>query len=135
MKLPIANNILNLVLSNFPEKFSKIEKCVADFFMDHNILSFSIKYSVQRQPSARRYIYNYKHADFTFIQKQLSEANLDESENINSAWQIWLSRVQYIIVKNVPEVYIMSRDYPEWLDREVVIHLTKQRTTALRRAC
>ena len=131
------NNILDLVFSNFPEHFSPIKKCEADFVTDHNILNFSIKHSLPRQPVNRRFIYNYKDADFTVIQQELESANLstvvNDSENVHLAWQNWLLKVNSIIEAHVPKVLLSNRECPEWFDKEV-IHLRNVKNTVWRMA-
>ena len=131
-------HILDLVISNFPESFSEIKACEADFNTDHVILNFSVETKEsKKQQLAGRLVYNYKQADFDKIKQALNAADLSkvlsESENVHSAWENWLQTVSSIIEMHVPKLHIRDKNLPEWFDKEV-IHLRNIKNTAWRRA-
>jgi hypothetical protein len=131
------NNILDLVLSNFPERFSAILKSDAVFNTDHTVLDFSINQVVSRQQEPRRYVFNYKAANFDDIKNALDSADLDSliinADDVHVAWSNWLSTVTDIVEQHVPKVLIRDNKFPEWFDKEV-IHLRTKKNSAWRRA-
>ena len=94
-------HILDLVLSNFPDVFSCVEKADSEFSSDHFIMSFMIRLQTKNPNALYKYVHNYSKANFDIIKEKLVNANLSDiilnSKNVEEAWGTWYENVVAII--------------------------------------
>ena len=106
----VHGNVLDLVLSNSPEIYSDVDKCDVDFTTDHAVLCLSIKKTKPERSKNIRFVYDYKHADFSKIKSELQQCDLCnivlESNDVNSTCAKWhgVTTRLSIINKHVPRV-------------------------------
>jgi hypothetical protein len=129
------SHILDLVISNTPELFSEVANANVDFNTDHTVLSFTLK-AVSKVKHKKRYVYNYKAADFKDIKEQLTLSHLTEivsnSDSVNDAWNKWYKTVINIVENNVPKVCVKHEFKLPWSDKEVK-HLSNKKMTFWRK--
>jgi hypothetical protein len=130
-------NILDLVLSNTQDLISEVAKCYVDFTSDHSVISFSINIEKYTSNGPKRYVFNYKRADYGQIKNQLQQSNLTniirDSNDVNTAWTRWHTAVTNIMNKNIPKVCVKEMGNSPWFDNEAK-HTRNKKCTAFRKA-
>ena len=133
----VHNHVLDLVLSNTPEMYSAVEKCDINFTSDHAVLEFSIHKISANCKGPKRYVFNYKRANYDLIKTKIQESNLSgliqESIDVNVAWSKWHSTIMDIMNKCIPKVCVKELQSAPWFDNEVK-HSRNLKLTALRKA-
>lgn len=140
----VHGNILDLVFTNNCELYSSVrayDSVLHDndpiFKTDHTILYFDVNIDPKCNNSSRRCSFNYKKTDYTEVCKQLQDLDLDvlvrDCNNVNSAWDLWLSKVKSVIEKCVPKINVTKDSFPPWCD-VAVRHLIKKKQSLWRRA-
>ena len=128
-------NLLDLVLTNFPESFSVPECHEFAFDSDHLTITFGINLMGSRKHKLRRTVYNFKKANFDELRSCLADANLDQTlldSNINTNWSKWLSTVTRCVDTIIPKVAVKNSTSPPWIDSEI-LHLSNKKETLWRR--
>ena len=78
-----------MVLTNFPNFYSKVEKSDVVLNSDHEVLQFNINISVCHYQRMARWVYDFKHADVNVLKTHLRDACLNEAvsceKNVNEA--------------------------------------------------
>ena len=108
-----CGNILDLVFTNSPVRFSNVEKLESDFKSDHKILTFCINLCVPFKTQPSRCVYNCQQADFPAIKRDLFAANLlctvPKCANVNDAWDAWYCKVSDITESGVSKLFLKNK--------------------------
>jgi hypothetical protein len=131
-----SNNILDLILTNNPEKLSNLQAYDDCITTDHTILEFKYEFETKLHLSKPKTVLNYRRADFQRINTILRDSNLMAKaniEDIDEAVDAWTETVWNIIKSNVPSVKIRSANSAPWVDADV-IHLSNQKHTKWKQA-
>jgi len=130
-------NILDLVISNFNTKLSKVIARTYPFDSDHASLNFSINIKWNSMSTMPRTVYNFKRANMVQLKIDLFDANLVENisnlENIDLMLDKWTTIVMGIINNNIPKIKLKNGYSAPWIDAEV-IHLIRKKNTLLKKA-
>lgn len=124
-----AGNQLDLILTNRPDDYSQpmpycnLEDNEYIFPTDHTILQFDIKINKMKNNKVSREVFNYKKANLQGIKDDINRADLTElvnsAESTDAAWNLWLSKLNFILNKNIPIINIKDSTAPSWIDHEV----------------
>ena len=120
----IKGNILDLVLSKYPCNILNLEVSdTADICKsDHYCITFDLKFKVGREKSTKREIYNFKKANWTQLNENLSKINwrqkLHTCGNVNHMWPAFKKLLFDCVNKNIPKIKIAADFQPPWFDSE-----------------
>lgn len=128
-------NILDLVISNVPERVSSVEVLNPEetgIFTDHHVLLFDLAVHMRRTKKPDRHVYNFKAANFVELKRDIRlSSGLETSsslDNINECWQNWKNTLLHLADKHIPKVKIKNSNTPPWIDGEVKHALRKKET-------
>ncbi|KAI8493903.1 hypothetical protein Bbelb_282500 [Branchiostoma belcheri] len=131
------HNLLDLVFTDFPDRFSTINELPAEFDTDHTLLEFSLHCRVQPKHGLPRKVFNFKRADWNGLNTHLESLDLSEAvtchHDIDSAWEAWSSALQSAVDMFVPCRKLKTSTSPPWIDSEVR-DLQNRKRTAWRKA-
>ncbi len=134
----INGNILDLVLTNFPNKFKNLHVEKETFSSDHYLVHFTINMIVKNLPKISRHVYNFKQADWIKVNEKIREANLEEivntsGDDIDLATEKWTQAVIHVLDESIKKCKIKNINSPPWIDGEV-IHLSNKKERLRRKA-
>jgi exonuclease III len=131
------DNILDLILTNFPDKVSKIYSNLFQYSSDHFLLHFDLHTTIEKIHSPSRTIYNYKRANFNQLRQDISTSNLTENiaceELIDNKITAWTTTLVNLINKCIPKITLKKDHTAPWIDLDV-IKLLRKKDSALRTA-
>lgn len=100
------NNTLDLILTNIPDKVTKLVGFEDIFNSDHKILSFELVLKIPRNSKVKRSVYNFKKADWSGLKELLSHTpwdmafvHNDVNESLNLRCDLFSSAVNEHIPK------------------------------------
>ena len=132
-------NILDVILSSFPDRISNI-RCEEDVLeSDHHTLFFSLNIDVPRKPKAKnRIIYDFKRVNFQLLKSTINMRNLDllcdqYSANIDQLVSNWTKKVISYVNEVVPTIKPKNYKSHPWIDSEIK-HLSNLKKSARRKA-
>jgi hypothetical protein len=132
-----SDNILDLVITNFPDKLSKIYANTFTYQSDHYLLHFDLSTTIDTVLSPKRTIYNFKRANFDALKEDIINSNLTEliaqEDNIDSKLSTWYTTLKNLINSHVPRTTIKKEHTPPWIDKEVTKQI-RRKDSALRKA-
>ena len=116
--------ILDLLLTNQPNIISDLVVQPSGMVCnsDHNSIVFKLNFKCKRLKSAKRKIYNMKRADFTSINRELSNIPWDfilDYNDINKSLGKFEEIFFNICDKFIPKVTVKSCFQPPWFDSEL----------------
>lgn len=129
-----GNNTLDLVITNTPEKI-RIREILSPedggILTDHAIILFDLLALVPRALKHKRFVYDYRNADFIGLRSYLQQTavlsnTISEKENINDDWISWKSAFQAAVKQFVPSKKIRGRNSPPWISGEI-LHAIKKK--------
>jgi len=130
-------NILDLILTNTPDKMSKIYANLFTYKSDHYLLHFDFTTKVERLTKPNRTVYNFKHADFDKINNDIAASNINNTVSPNLSMDTnlnnWTDTLMSIINTNIPKITIKHGFTPPWFDHNIFKHLRKK-NSALKQA-
>lgn len=129
-------NILDLLITNIPEKIANIE--VTDptqygLFSDHNYVLFDYTGRDAFCHKINRTVYDYKRADFEGMNRALETSQFDwmthdSTSDINDDWASWRDNFLTIANIHIPQKTIKGRHNPPWITGEILNVLKKKET-------
>jgi hypothetical protein len=131
-----AYNILDLILTNFPDLIPELSVIESFVDSDHRSVLFKIKTGNNYKSTGKRTVFNYKKADWDELKRTLlyipwHVAMLDEDINqnlIKCEDLLWAAINEFIPTKQVK-----NKHTPPWIDREVK-NLCRKKDQTSRRA-
>jgi exonuclease III len=131
------NNILDLVLTNFPDKCSKIYCNIFQYSSDHYLLNFDLNTRVETITSPPRTVYNFKRANFNQLKEDLTATNLndkiDREEHIDNKLTSWAQSLTDLINRHIPKITLKKQHSAPWIDH-VVVKAVRKKNSALKQA-
>jgi hypothetical protein len=132
-----TNNILDLVLSNFPDKVSNIYANIFHYSSDHYLLSFDINTKVETIVSPPRTVFNFKRANMGQLREDITNANLTNKVNnedlMDNKLTAWSQTLMDIIKTHVPTLTLKKQHSAPWIDHDVV-KAVRKKNSALKQA-
>ena len=124
-----ANNTLDLVLTNIPDKVNNMQGFDDILNTDHKLISFDLSLEIQKKPKVKRLVYNFKKANWAGLKEQLTHAPWDECfvpSNIDESLSNWCDLFLKAVDDHIPKYNIKNvYDHP-WIDKEL-LHLIKKK--------
>ena len=132
-----GNNILDLLLVDSPEKISDLFVGDPLIYTDHLFMEFIIRTTIRNIVKLPRLVYNFGKGNFTALRESVksltSDAQLNETADINIAWYNWKSSLQSMIDQHIPKIQLKNRRSPPWITGEIV-HLVRKKASARTKA-
>jgi exonuclease III len=131
------DNILDLILTNFPDKISKIHSNLFHYSSDHFLLHFDLYTKIEHVTSPKRSIHNFKKANFEQLKHDITNSNLTgkitREDLIDNKLTAWATSLKGLIAQHIPKITIKKEHTAPWIDLEVIKKLRKK-DSALKKA-
>jgi exonuclease III len=131
------NNILDLVLTNFPDKLSKIYSNIFHYSSDHFLLQFDVNTKVEIVTSPPRTVYNFKRANLAQLKTDITNSNLTDKinneTNMDNKLSSWSQTLFDLINTHIPLITLKKQHTAPWIDHDVVKSVRKK-NSALKQA-
>ena len=118
----VKGNILDLVLTNVPEKILNID-CLGNLGnSDHSIISVDIIYSATVSEQ-KEYIHDWNKGDTESLGLYFNSINWDEElaeKNTNESWNFFCDKVNEAVDKFIPKTLKNKSSKPRWLNKHIV---------------
>jgi Endonuclease-reverse transcriptase len=113
-------NILDLVLSNCPEKISTVNDMGCLGSSDHCMIMLKLEISKPRIEQAPYYLW--KKGKYDEIKDELRTINWDEKfsgATASEAWDIFKAKMLNLVDRFVPKIAIKGPGRPKWMTRDI----------------
>jgi hypothetical protein len=122
-------NILDLVLSNCPEKILDIEDVGRLGHSDHCMLKVVIEFnpSTTERPAPR---FNWSKADTETMKRDISEVNWRlelEDRTVEESWRFFRKKLSETVEKNIPKCGERTKLKNPWMTREILRLIRRKR--------
>ena len=131
-----SSTILDLVITNCPERFSASGTLSPPSNCDHSVIFASMNLITHRSRSYKRQVWNFNNVNSADLNCELSQMDwfslCDNTNDIDETYSCWYSHFRSIIEKYIPlkMVTIRPNDKP-WMDSKVR-HAIRRRDRLLR---
>ena len=131
-----SSTILDLVITNCPERFSASGTLSPPSNCDHSVIFASMNLITHRSRSYKRQVWNFNNVNSADLNCELSQMDwfslCENTNDIDETYSCWYSHFRSIIEKYIPlkMVTIRPNDKP-WMDSEVR-HAIRRRDRLLR---
>lgn len=123
------NNILDLVLTNIPDKVWDLHVFEDIISTDHKLISFTLDFNIPKKPITKRFVFNYKKANWTGLNEALQNTAWDLAfieGDIDSSLSNWCDLFLSAFSDYVPKCSVKNTSNHPWLDSELW-HLIKKK--------
>jgi exonuclease III len=131
------DNIVDLVLTNFPDKISKIYANLFHYSSDHFLLHFDLYTTIEKIASPSRTVFNFKRANFNQLKTDITNSDLTDKVRhetlIDNKLTAWTTTLKNLINKHIPKITLKKEHSAPWIDLDVV-KLIRKKDSALRQA-
>ena len=130
--LTIINNILDLILTNVPDKIVNLEGFEDISNTDHKILSFELDLRIRRASIAKRTVYNFKRANWPALKELLLHTPWDLAfypNDINKSLSTWTDLLLSTVNEHIPKCTKRSVCDHSWIDTELLALIKKEKQT------
>jgi hypothetical protein len=122
VKFPTHNkgNILDLILTDRPEKFITVQDVGCLGSSDHCIILAEVETKFPRQKQVTRI--DWKRGDYEEIRQELKNVDWEEelrNMNMEEAWLAFKNRLTDLVHLHVPRIVVKGAGRPRWLTREI----------------
>ena len=118
----VRGNILDIVLTDKPQLVLNISvsDAVPPCKSDHFPICFNIKSKIRKRQSAKREIYNYKHADWESLIHDIRSVPWDSElhGDMEHAWYSFKKILFTFVDKHIPKIKVNGSSQPIWFDAE-----------------
>ena len=124
-----SSTILDLLITSVPEFVSHITILSGEFSSDHMLITFDIIIPLKRIKPFKRYVYNYKDADFGRLQELLNYIPWDiayDENDMDFSTVKWMDLYLAAVNDCVPKIEIKSANSAPWIDAEVLKAVRKK---------
>jgi hypothetical protein len=128
-----GKSILDLVITNLANSFSKVDSQTYEYQSDHFLLEFTIDIENTRKEPITRTVYNFRRANLARIKAELGGIRLPDTNNVNQIWNQLKRKIITILDRNIPRVKIRNKTNPPWIDHDV-IQASKSKDTKYKKA-
>ena len=126
-----SSTILDLVITNCPERFSASGTLSPPSNCDHSVIFASMNLFTHRSRSYKRHVWNFNNVNITDLNDELSQLHwfslCENSIDIDEIYSCWYGHFRSIIEKYIPlkTVTIRPNDKP-WMDSKVRLAIRKR---------
>ena len=131
-----SSDILDIVLTNEAydiKHFELLKPEIALYQTDHLLFHFEFSLKAKRVKNKRRFVYNYKRANFNGLRNTLRKVPFDgmlTNDSRDEDWKIWKNLFLGAVDFHVPKSKIRDINSPPWIDGKVVnLHNRKDSTS------
>ena len=127
----IKGNILDLVLTNCPDKVISVSDEGRVGKIDHCILNIELELSVVKK-SDKPTRPNWNKADTIGLRAYLKNINWTNTladHEANTAWRIFKETLELAIAKFVPSSTVRAASHPRWLTRDIIRLIGRKKRT------
>jgi hypothetical protein len=135
------NNILDLILTNIPDKIHNLHGYDDIISTDHKLIGFDLDLRVPKKPDIKRSVYNFKRADWSSLNNSLQNTSWDQCfvpNDVDASLSNWCAVFLTVVNQHVPKSKTRNiHDHP-WIDKELlslIMRKNKQRLKANRTGC
>ena len=135
------NNILDLILTNIPDKIHNLHGYDDIISTDHKLIGFDLDLKVPKKPDIKRSVYNFKRADWSSLNNSLQNTSWDQCfvpNDVDASLSNWCAVFLTVANKHVPKSKTRNiHDHP-WIDKELLSLIKRknmQRLKANRSGC
>jgi hypothetical protein len=124
----VKGNILDLIVTNIPERFEDISEHGRLGKSDHTIIVAKVR--VGGIEGQKRPLQDWRRADWEAMRAELQEANITASirgQGVEDAWKTIRSKVDSLIEKHVPKRRERNSNRPAWLNQEILREIRKKK--------
>ena len=118
------NNILDLILTNIPNKISPIYSDIFTYTSDHFLLHFDLNTTVDTLINPPRKVLNFNRGNYAQLKADINNGNLLTNLAINTCINnkltAWSNELVKIIYNNIPLVTIKRGHSQPWIDHEAL---------------
>ena len=126
-------NILDIIMTNLPNKFSSILSRTYPYRSDHYLLEFQIEMETHMTKPIKRSVYNFNRANMDQLRLDIRKICLDQWEAAEDKWWQLKRKIMTSLNLNVPKTKITNKRSPPWIDNDV-IDMSKQKHAALKKS-
>ena len=123
-------NVLDLVLTNFADKLTKVYSSTFVYKSDHFLLDFAIRMQVDRMTPPPRTVWNFKRANYAKLTTDINNAQLNDQieneESTENAWTNWRQKLLNIAKNSIPKVTVNDSEDPPWMDKAIIQHIRRK---------
>ena len=132
-----GDNILDLILTNTPNKVSNVQGFDDILNTDHKLVSFNINLKIQKKPKAKRSIYNFKNANCSGLKEMLLYAPRPWAQcyvpdNIDKSLSNWCDLFLSAVDNHIPKYRVKNTHDHPWIDKEL-LHVIKKKNIQRRK--
>ena len=121
--------MLDLILTNIPEKISDIHGFDDILNTDHKLVSFVLDFNIPKKPKTKRFVYNFKKVNWDALKEVLTNTSWDMSfvfGDIEASLSNWCDLFVSAVNDHVPKRRVRNvHDHP-WLDLELMKLIKKK---------
>lgn len=117
------DDMLDLLLTNIPDKISNIKGFQDILNSDHKLIEFSIDLRIKSRPQMKQRLYNFKKADWKGLKYSLSLINWDlcfEENDINATLINWSDVFLIAVDQHIPTWKPRNANEHPWIDQELL---------------
>ena len=120
----VNGNTLDLVLSNFPNRFNSITVEEDAFSSDHYPIEFDIRIKIKPVKAVQAKVFDFKNADWNKLNTELLDCKLEDcvQENagdVDIASDAWHTKVKNVIDRVLTTKRVKNINSPPWIDNEI----------------
>ncbi|CAB4021357.1 Hypothetical predicted protein, partial [Paramuricea clavata] len=117
------NNILDLILTNIPDKIHNLHGYDDIISTDHKLIGFDLDLRVPKKPDIKRSVYNFKRADWSSLNNSLQNTSWDQCfvpNDVDASLSNWCAVFLTVVNQHVPKSKTRNiHDHP-WIDKELL---------------
>ena len=113
------NNVLDLILTNTPDKVTGVYGFDDILSTDHKLIKFVLNFKIPKTIVTNRLVYNFKNANWAGLREVLLHTPWDlcfVSNDVDSSWASWCDLFLSAIKDNVPTCKARDNRGHPWID-------------------
>ena len=118
-----GDNILDLLLTNFPDKVGQLEIFDDILNTDHRMFEFVLNFNINKKPSVQRKVYNFKKVDWNALRSTIERTPWDivmDETCIDISLSNWMDLYLSIVNEHILQITIKENNTRPWIDKDVI---------------
>lgn len=103
-----GDNILDLLLTNFPDKVKQLERFDDVINSDHRLFEFVLNFNINKKPPTKRKVYNFKTVNWDALRSTIEHIPWDitmDDSCIDTSLSNWMDLFFSIVDEHIPPNY------------------------------
>ena len=125
----IRGNILDVILTNIPERFHEVKEDGRLGRSDHCMISATISMTRKKQAKEELRL-NWARADWRAMELDLARAGWQrrfQGLGAEEAWMILKQEINKVVEEHVPKYRMRNHDKPAWLNRDILREIRRKK--------